>query len=105
MQGRVACRLTLGYQPGLCAFGTGALRHAEPRADSKQSCPAALGETHGVRLGGSTNGVSMANARCRTICRVPSWNKNREGVGLEHLLLEERVADSVVLAFDEEHGA
>ena len=46
----------------------------------------------------------MANARCRTICRVPSWNKNREGVGLEHLLLEERVADSVVLAFDEEHG-
>ena len=47
----------------------------------------------------------MANARCRTICRVPSWNKNREGVGLEHLLLEERVADSVVLAFDEEHGA
>jgi uncharacterized protein len=46
----------------------------------------------------------MANARCRTICWTPIWNKDREGVGLEHLLLAERVADSVVLAFDEEHG-
>lgn len=46
----------------------------------------------------------MAKARCRTICWTPIWNKNREGVGLEHLLLAERVADSVVLAFDEEHG-
>lgn len=46
----------------------------------------------------------MANARCRTICWTPIWNKYREGVGLEHLLLTERVADSVVLAFDEEHG-
>jgi|RhiMetdeSRZDD1v2_1073273.scaffolds.fasta_scaffold31631_2 uncharacterized protein len=46
----------------------------------------------------------MANARYRTICWAPIWNKNREGVGLEHLLLAERVADSVVLAFDEEHG-
>jgi hypothetical protein len=46
----------------------------------------------------------MPNARCRTICWTPIWNKNREGVGLEHLLLAERVADSVVLAFDEEHG-
>jgi hypothetical protein len=46
----------------------------------------------------------MANARCRTICWTPTWNKVREGVGLEHLLLAERVADSVVLAFDEEHG-
>ena len=46
----------------------------------------------------------MANAQCRTICWVPIWNKDREGVGLEHLLLAERVADSVVLAFDEEHG-
>jgi uncharacterized protein len=32
------------------------------------------------------------------------WNKDREGIGLEHLLLRECVADSVVLAFDEEHG-
>lgn len=46
----------------------------------------------------------MANARCRTICWTHLWNKDREGVGLEHLLLSERVADSVVLAFDEEHG-
>ena len=46
----------------------------------------------------------MANAQCRTICWVPIWNKDREGVGLEHLLLAERVADSIVLAFDEEHG-
>jgi hypothetical protein len=47
-------------------------------------------------------GVSMMNARCRTICWTPIWNKEREGVGLEHLLLAERVADSVILAFDEE---
>ena len=46
----------------------------------------------------------MANARRRTICWMPTWNKNREGVGLEHLLLAERAADSVVLAVDEEHG-
>ena len=44
----------------------------------------------------------MANAPCRTICWTPTWNKNREGVGLEHLLLSECLADSVVLAFDEE---
>src|SRR5262245_34369468 len=48
--------------------------------------------------------VSMANARWRSICWTPIWNKDQEGVGLEHLLLAERVADSVVLAFDEEHG-
>jgi len=46
----------------------------------------------------------MTNVRCRTICWTPIWNKDREGVGLEHLLLAERVADSVVLAFDEDHG-
>ena len=40
----------------------------------------------------------------RTICWTPIWNKSREGVGLEHLLLTERNADSVVLAFDEERG-
>lgn len=43
----------------------------------------------------------MTNASGRTICWAPIWNKGREGVGLEHLLLKERVADSVVLAFDE----
>jgi hypothetical protein len=46
----------------------------------------------------------MMNAGYRTICWTPVWNKEREGVGLEHLLLAERAADSVVLAFDEEHG-
>lgn len=46
----------------------------------------------------------MASKRCRTICWTPIWNKNREGRGLEHLLLAERVADSVILAFDEERG-
>ena len=40
----------------------------------------------------------------RTICWAPIWNKNREGLGLEHLLLTECAADSVVLAFDDEHG-
>ena len=50
------------------------------------------------------HGKEMTPARCRTICWTPIWNKDREGVGLEHLLLAERVADSVVLAFDEEHG-
>ena len=44
----------------------------------------------------------MANARCRTVCWTPVWNKDREGLGLEHLLLAEREADSAVLAFDQE---
>ncbi len=45
----------------------------------------------------------MPNAMCRAICWTPIWKKDREGLGLEHLLLKGRVADSVVLAFDE-HG-
>jgi uncharacterized protein len=47
----------------------------------------------------------MTNVPSRTICWTPLWNKEREGIGLEHLLLSERMADSVVLAFDEEQGA
>jgi uncharacterized protein len=47
---------------------------------------------------------SMPTEPCRTICWTPIWNKNRQGVGLEHLLLAERSADSIVLAFDEERG-
>jgi hypothetical protein len=47
---------------------------------------------------------STAAARRRTICWTPMWNKDRAGVGLEHLLLAERAADSVVLAFDEDRG-
>src|SRR5262245_6466607 len=46
----------------------------------------------------------MLNAPSRIVCWTPLWNKNREGVGLEHLLLAERAADSVILAYDEEHG-
>jgi hypothetical protein len=46
----------------------------------------------------------MVNAPRRSICWVPMWNKNREGVGLEHLLLAERAANSVILAFDADHG-
>ena len=46
----------------------------------------------------------MSNTLCRTVFWTPSWNKDREGMGLEHLLLSEYLADSVVLAFDEEHG-
>jgi uncharacterized protein len=38
----------------------------------------------------------------RTICWSPIWNRNREGLGLEHLRLDEGVADSVVLGFDED---
>jgi hypothetical protein len=39
------------------------------------------------------------------VCWTPLWNSARAGVGLEHLLLGEGEADSVVLAIDEEHGA
>lgn len=46
----------------------------------------------------------MLNPPSRTICWTPLWNKAQEGVGLEHLVLSERSADSVVLAIDEEHG-
>jgi uncharacterized protein len=44
------------------------------------------------------------SAQRRTICWAPLWNKAREGVGLEHLLLAEHTADSVILAFDEDQG-
>jgi hypothetical protein len=47
----------------------------------------------------------MPNSLRRTVCWTPVWNKKREGIGLEHLLLRDRVADSVVLAFDEERGS
>ena len=46
----------------------------------------------------------MTKARWRTIRWTPTGNKEREGVGLEHLLLTEGMADSVVLAFDEDRG-
>ncbi len=37
----------------------------------------------------------------RAITWTPIWDRPREGVGLEHLLLGEGEADSLVLAFDE----
>lgn len=46
----------------------------------------------------------MTDRRCRTICWTHLWNEDRKCMGLEHLLLAECVADSVVLAFDEKHG-
>jgi hypothetical protein len=46
----------------------------------------------------------MPMSRSRTVCWTPMWNKSHEGVGLEHLLLDQRAADSVVLAVDEERG-
>jgi hypothetical protein len=48
--------------------------------------------------------MKVNTAQLRTICWTPIWNKDREGVGLEHLLLAECLADSVVLSFDQEHG-
>lgn len=47
--------------------------------------------------------VPMTNVLCRTVCWKPIWNKEREGLGLEHLLLTDRAADSVVLAFNDDH--
>jgi hypothetical protein len=46
----------------------------------------------------------MTNAPGRTVCWTPIWNKEREAIGLEHLLLNDCMADSVVLAFDEAQG-
>lgn len=42
-------------------------------------------------------------AASRSICWTPVWNRDRESLGLEHLLLADRVADSVILGFDEEN--
>ena len=46
----------------------------------------------------------MASDWYRTICWTSIWSKDRETAGLEHLLLAEGMADSVVLGFDEKHG-
>jgi len=40
----------------------------------------------------------------RNICWTPLWNNARPGVGLEHLLLDEAAADSVILGWDEDLG-
>lgn len=43
----------------------------------------------------------MTQHPTRSICWLPTWNKTRKGLGLEHLILHDSSADSVVLAFDE----
>ena len=43
------------------------------------------------------------DSRCHAISWTPIWDTHREGAGLEHLLLREGSADSIVLAFDQ-HG-
>src|SRR5512141_2357436 len=49
-------------------------------------------------------GHPTAHRSMRTVCWTPLWNQNQQGVGLEHLLLSEHAADSVVLAFDDLYG-
>ena len=44
----------------------------------------------------------MGNAR--TICWTPLWSEHHAGVGLEHLLLSQGIADSVVVAVDDALG-
>jgi uncharacterized protein len=46
----------------------------------------------------------MPNAWYRAICWTSIWSRHGEAVGLEHLVLAEGVADSVVLGFDDKHG-
>lgn len=46
----------------------------------------------------------MARTDTRTVCWQPTWNAEREGVGLEHLLLSDTEASAVVLAFDQATG-
>jgi hypothetical protein len=63
----------------------------------------ACGKNPGVMQHRRNMSTNMSTSR--TICWAPLWNKQREGVGLEHLLLTQRTADSVVLAIDDEHGS
>jgi uncharacterized protein len=46
----------------------------------------------------------MPSSSRRTVCWSPLWNEARPGTGLEHLLLDELAADSIVLACDPERG-
>jgi hypothetical protein len=46
--------------------------------------------------------VNETSASFRTICWQPTWNDSSPGLGLEHLLLAQGQADSVVLAIDED---
>jgi uncharacterized protein len=44
----------------------------------------------------------MAASAFRTVCWSPLWNRRHPKIGLEHLVLAERAADSVILAVDED---
>jgi uncharacterized protein len=48
--------------------------------------------------------VVTRSVGARTICWAPLWSAAQAGVGLEHLVLADGVADSVVLAHDDEQG-
>ena len=47
-------------------------------------------------------GVAANVNRCRAICWTATWSKGLAGVGVEHLLLQDRAADSVVLEEDDD---
>jgi hypothetical protein len=44
----------------------------------------------------------MKSTPIRTVCWKPTWNQQRSGIGLEHLVLSDSDADSVVLAFHDD---
>ncbi|MBU1360604.1 MAG: putative glycolipid-binding domain-containing protein [Gammaproteobacteria bacterium] len=46
----------------------------------------------------------MTSTLPRTVCWLPCWSSTQPRIGLEHLLLTDRSADSVVLAVDGERG-
>ncbi|HEY9095710.1 MAG TPA: putative glycolipid-binding domain-containing protein, partial [Hydrogenophaga sp.] len=37
----------------------------------------------------------------RTICWAPTWRRDFENIGLEHVVLKDNMADSVLVAYDE----
>jgi hypothetical protein len=43
-------------------------------------------------------------AHARAVCWTPTWNQHHEHVGIEHLLVTDGKADSVLIACDEVHG-
>jgi hypothetical protein len=48
--------------------------------------------------------IAEARGMARTICWTPLWSERYAGVGLEHLQLADRSAESVILAIDDERG-
>lgn len=43
----------------------------------------------------------MNSRICRTICWTPLWNDAHPGIGMEHMLLSDNSADSIVLGIDD----